>query len=113
MNQEILYEEWPQEERFKDLMLQYDLTTAKDEIRNIPFRIISWTGCNVDWAQWNINNTTIEIVMTGTIIFEGVRHCNFAEENNGYINYPSLKQLSLCLQRLHELCLKYADEDYE
>jgi len=106
--EELIYKKWAQEEIFNDLMLQYDLLTSKEQIVNIPFQIISWCGNTYGSEMWNEENTEIEILMTGKIIFEGIRHCNFAESEGGYMNYPNLKQLSLCLHRLHELCIRYS-----
>ncbi len=112
MKDKLIYKKWPEEECFKDLMLQYDLTTACNEVVNISFQIIEWTGNEYGYNTWNEQNTEIEILMTGSIIFEGVRHCNFSESEDGYMNYPDLHSLSLCLNRLHELCIKYA-RDYQ
>jgi len=110
MNKELIYKKWPKEESFNHLMLQYDLSSYSIGITNIPARIIQWIGNTSTHQMWNEDNTTIEIIFTGSIIFEGIRHCNFAESYNGYMNYPHLKDLSLCLLRIHELCIKYSPE---
>lgn len=102
-----IYKKWPKEELFGDLLLQYDLTTALEPIVNIPFQIIEWVGSNALSEIWNEQNTETCIAMTGNIIFEGIRHCNFAEQDEGYMNYPDVLNLSKCLFRLHEMCLTY------
>lgn len=106
-----LYKKWPQEEIFNGLMLQYDLLSAQQNIVSIPFRVIEWVSSSVNAEYWLEEHTKTYILLTGEIIFEGVRHCNFSEYDNGYVNYPNLKGLSLCLNRLHELCIQYS-RDY-
>jgi hypothetical protein len=107
MSEFTKFKTWPQQEIYNDLMLQYDLATASQEGMDIPFRIIEWLGCGAESEYWNEEDTGIKIIMEGVIIFEGVRHCNFAKKDNGYINYPDIKNLALCLLRIHELCLQY------
>ena len=113
MTTETLYEKWPQEEIFKHLMLQYNLNKSCPEIIDIPFRVIEWISNDGNCVMWNEENTNIAILMSGAIIFEGVRHCNFAETDQGYMNYPDLLSLSQCLKRLHELCIKHCRYYYE
>lgn len=103
----VIFKKWPEQELFGGMMLQYDLSNALEESISIPFRIIQWLGCREESEYWNEIDTEIECVMIGTIIWEGIKHANFCVYDEGYINYPDIKNLSLCLNRLHELCLKY------
>lgn len=111
MNDFTKFKEWPKQELFGGLMLQYDLTTSEKKIINIPFQIIEWCTCSAHSEMWNEENTETEILLEGHIIFEGVRHCNFAPKYDGYMNYPSLFELSEAIKRVHELCLQYS-RDY-
>lgn len=111
------YEKWKQEEIFGYMMLQYDLddnnkgfrTTTDKECINIPFQIIEWFGGGTNKNKWIENDSEVEIIMTGNIIFDGIRHSYFSPNDNGYINYIRLNDLSECLLRLHELCKKYSN----
>lgn len=103
----LIYKKWPNEELFGHLMLQYDLKQSNpDDCIDIPFQIVEWCGCSND-SMWNEVDTEVQIMLAGTIIFEGVRHCNFAPNDKGYVNYPNIINLSRCLYRIHELCIKY------
>ncbi len=110
MNEFTRFEAWPRQEIYDDLMLQFDLSAAKNEVIDIPFRIIEWCGCDGHSEYWNEKDTEIKVLMSGSIIFEGVRHCNFCEQDDGYMNYPDIKNLARCLDRIHELCLIYCSE---
>ncbi len=101
-----LFKAWPEQEIFDGLMLQYELKDIVDII-NIPFRIIEWCACESYDETWNEKTTEIDIIMTGNIIFEGIRHCHFAPQDDGYMNYPNIKSLSECLDRLEKLCAQY------
>jgi hypothetical protein len=110
MNEFEVYKKWPNEEIIGTLMLQYDLTKNHEHYTQIPFRVIEWCCCNVESDHWNEANTGIQILLAGEIIFEGVRHCDFTPNDEGYMNYPNLKGLSMCVLRIHELCLQYSRE---
>lgn len=102
------FKEWSQQEIFGDLMLQYDLSKAKDEFVIIPVQIIEFKSYEPtdEHQKWIQDNTEIEVLMTGDIIWEGIRHCFFS----GYVNYPDIKNISLCLNKIHLLCIKYATD---
>jgi len=111
MNDFTIFKSWPQQELFGDLMLQYDLANSKIEVINIPFQIIEWCECGGHSEIWNEEDTRVQILLEGNIIFEGVRHCNFAPKDNGYMNYPNLIELSNSIKKVHELCAEYC-RDY-
>jgi len=105
------YTKWPTEELFGNLMLQYNLAKSDGRVIDIPFRVIECEVLSSFSDPWSETETKVRVLLQGKIIWEGIRHCNFASEDNGYMNYPDIHGLALCLNRLHELCLEYC-EDY-
>lgn len=114
------YEKWENEEIFGDLMLQYCLPRhTHGYIFPIPFQVIKWSSYDYydgDYYeklsienQWFKNNIEIEVILRGDILFDGVRHCFFQENDNGYMFYIHLNELAQCLLKLEELCKKYCD----
>ncbi len=51
----------------------------------------------------------------GWAFFDGIRHLYFGNdktENTGYINYPNIERLSLILQELRKLEIKFCRDPY-
>lgn len=104
------YKKWPNEELYGDILLQYDASTSNEEILSIPFQLVEWLSHESNSEQWNEENTKISMILEGNIVFDGIRHCTFSKPHGGYLHYPNMYHLSLCLNRLHQLCNKYSRE---
>ena len=84
----------------------------KAELGHFDFFAFKHVGGIFD--NFNPDITYIECLFHGTAYFDGMRHLYMGHQstdNEGYLFYPQINELILCLIELKKLELKYCSED--
>lgn len=54
-------------------------------------------------SDWGNEELQVSTLLSCIVYFDGVRHLNFAEEDEGYLNYPPMNDLISMLQKIKEI----------
>ena len=90
--------------------IQKDYNKDNNGFEFISFQFESCTNEFGDDNEWN-DTTEVELLFSGTAMFDGIRHMNFGESgSDGYSNYPDIEVYISILNELQKLVKQFCPQ---
>lgn len=98
--------------------IHYKFIEEDDKGLGFNFCSIKWTGnvCNDEPDQWKNETTTVEVLLHGVVMWDGLRHLYFGTEeskNRAYFFYPDMDEIYLIMKKIVEMEQEYCSESDE